>query len=240
MTDCTYADDAYLIAAFPAVVMLVPEVWTVTVDVAQAGEYSVTLQGVAFPYVAGLGASLGDVRDGLAAALSAQMLAAVSSVGASSLRVAAPSAATLGLEVAGPADGAISAALVPGTGDSNAAARAFWLERAKCGLPPCCVVTCAEDYTLMHAAMAAHLLLYYGNVGASGGAAQDFERMRLGPAELSRGASAWASGSPADGDLAKTAPGQIYLALRAKYVMPAFVSCGGFPVTLGWPYGPLW
>lgn len=240
MAACEYADDAYLLTAFPAAAVATPEVWMVTVAVVQAGEYAVVVLGASFPYVAAADDDATDVQLGLAAAMAGQMLAAVSPVGANSLMVSAPNGTPLDLEVTGPADGDITATLVSG-GDSNAAARAFWLERAKCGLPPCCAVTCTADFTLMHAALAAHFLMYYGTAGAGGGAAQDFQRMRLGPAELSKGASAWANGAPADGDLAKTAPGQLYLSLRAKYVMPAFVACGGNdPATLGWPYGPLW
>jgi len=48
--------------------------------------------------------------------------------------------------------------------------------------------------------------------------------MRLGPASLTRGVSAWAAASPADADLAKTGAGQLFLSLRARYVMPFF--CG--------------
>lgn len=239
MAACEFADDAYLLTAFPAAAVLTPEVWMVTVVTATVGEYAVVILGASFPYVAAADDDATDVQQGLAAAMAGQMLAAVSSVGANSLMVSAQNGTPLDLEVSGPGEGDITATLVSG-GDSNAAARAFWLERAKCGLPPCCAVTCAEDYTLMHAALAAHYLMYYGTTGAAGGSAQDFQRMRLGPAELSKGASAWAAGSPADGDLAKTAPGQLYLSIRAKYVMSAMVSCGNMGATLGWPYGPPW
>jgi hypothetical protein len=76
----------------------------------------------------------------------------------------------------------------------------------------------------MHAALAAHLLFTIGNLGATGAGANDFESMRLGPASLTRGVSAWAAASPADADLAKTGAGQLFLSLRARYVMPFF--CG--------------
>ena len=118
----------------------------------------------------------------------------------------------------GPTLGDITATLQPGTGDSNATARAFWLERAKCGLPPCCVVTCAEDFTLMHAALAAHMVLSAGNTGGTGQFAGNFSHMSLGPASLTAGASAWKS--PADSVLATTEPGRMYLMLRARYVFP--------------------
>ncbi len=58
----------------------------------------------------------------------------------------------------------------------------------------------------------------------TGAGANDFESMRLGPASLTRGVSAWAAASPADADLAKTGAGQLFLSLRARYVMPFF--CG--------------
>ena len=58
----------------------------------------------------------------------------------------------------------------------------------------------------------------------NGSGANDFTSMRLGPASFSKTVSAWASASPADGDLAKTGAGQLFLSLRARYVMPFF--CG--------------
>ncbi len=200
---CTYADDAYLIAAFPGVVVRTPEMWLVTVLAAQVGAYTVTLAGAPFAYAAVAEDDESDIADGLIGLLGGQMLATVSLVGASALSLGVLGPAALDVTATGPAVDTIEATLVSG-GDSNATARAFWLERAKCGLPPCCVVTCAADYTLMHAALAAHLLFTMGNLGASGSAANDFESMRLGPAALTRGVSAWAAASPADGDLAKT------------------------------------
>lgn len=235
-TTCTYADDAYLLVAFPAVQVLVAESWQVNVVVAQAGEYSVDFLGASYVYVAGADETTSDIAIGLLGALSGQMQAAVGMSGAAGLLIVGATATPLGLTVSGPGDGDITADLLPGSGDANAAQRAFWLERAKCGLPPCCVVTCKDDYTLMHAALAAHYLLYYGSAGKTGGAAGDWSRMRLGPAELSRGLTTWGQSSPADADLAKTAPGQLYLYLRSKYVFGVVVSCGG---PCGFPLYPL-
>jgi len=92
------------------------------------------------------------------------------------------------------------------------------LERAKCGLPPCACVPCAEDFTLMHAALAAHMILSMGNTGGTGQFAGNFSHMSLGPASLTAGISAWKS--PADSVLATTEPGRMYLMLRARYVFP--------------------
>ena len=220
---CTHADDAYLIAAFPQVVVRVPERWLVTVLAAAAGDYTVALAGAPFTYASPLGGTPVDIAAGLIGLLGGQMLAAVSLVGAAALMLDVLSPAPLAVTATGPAVDTITATLVNG-GDSNAASRAFWLERAKCGLPPCCVVTCPADYTLMHAALAAHLLFTMGSLGATGSGGNDFDSMRLGPAALTRGASAWAANSPADGDLAKTGAGQLFLSLRARYVMPFF--CG--------------
>lgn len=237
---CTYADDAYLLVAFPAVQVVAVEAWQVNVvEAVDGGEYSVDFLGASYPYTAQVGDTVDDIAAGLLAALSGQMFAAVGQSGAAGLLVVAATATPLELTVSGPNLGSITATLMPGSGDANAAQRAFWLERAKCGLPLCCKVTCKADYTLMHAALAAHYLMYYasagggqpilqggGNAGGGGQAAGDWERMRLGPAELSRGVSAWAAGGAADADLAKTGPGQLYLLLRGKYVFPVMVSCG--------------
>lgn len=217
MATCVFADDAYLTTAFPQVVRLVPERWLVTVvPPAQVGEYVVSLAGAEYPYPAQVGDDAGAVRDGLLAALSLQMLAAVSPTGAASVILDALSPNGLDVTATGPAPDTITATLVSG-GDSNEAFRLFWLERAKCGLPPCCVVTCPGDYTLMHAALAAHYIFLFGNLGPTGLASGDFERMRLGPAELTKGANLWAA-NPAAGDLAGTDPGKLYLSVRARYV----------------------
>ncbi len=160
---------------------------------------------------------MSDIADGLLALLGASVLVAVSPIGDASIVVQAVSSAALDLTVTGPAVDTIEATLISG-GDTNADARAFWLEQVKCSLPPCCVVTCAADFTLMHAALAAHWLFTLGNVGATGGGANDFDSMRLGPASLTKGKTTW-NANPADGDLATTAAGRLFLWLRAKYIM---------------------
>jgi len=218
---CTFADDAFLIAAFPGVVKRTPEQWVVAVLSAAVGNYTVNISSAAFIAAALIGEDASDIRYGLLSTLGGQMFAAVSAVGAASLVLSALSATTgLALTVSGPGEGTIEATLVAGTGDSNAAQRALWLEEAKCGLPPCCAVTCARDFTMMHAALAAHLIFTMGNLGATGASANDFDSMTLGPASLKRGmsVSAWAAASPADADLATTGPGQLYLRIRSRYV----------------------
>jgi hypothetical protein len=215
---CTFADDAYLIAAFPFVVARTPERWVVVVVSAAAGAYNVTLGGASFPYAAANADTPTTIRDGLQFALGGQPLAAIATMGVDGLAIMELQPSGLGVTASGPGEGSITATLQPGTGDSNAAARAFWLERAKCGLPPCCVVTCAEDFTLMHAALAAHMVLSMGNTGGTGQFAGNFTRMDLGPASLINGAGMWKS--PADSVLATTEPGRMYLMLRARYVFP--------------------
>ncbi len=214
---CTFADDAYLIAAFPFVVARTPERWIVVVVTAEAGAYDVTLGGASFPFVA-VNDDATAIRDGLQVSLGGQPLAAIASLGTNGIVISELQPSGLAVTATGPSEGDITATLQPGTGDSNATARAFWLERAKCGLPPCCVVTCAEDFTLMHAALAAHLILSTGNTGWTGQFAGNFSSMSLGPASLNIGTSAWKS--PADSILATTEPGRMYLMLRARYVFP--------------------
>lgn len=219
MPTCVPADDAYLIAAWPMVVVQTPEVWQVSVLQALAGTYTVLLGAAEFPYTAALGATDSDIQAGLLLALGGQMLAAVAPSGTNAILVSA-GAPGLVVTAEGPAQDSISAALISG-GDSNAAQRAFWLERAMCRLPPCCAFSygCVEDYTLMHASMAAHMVLTANAVSGTGASANDFRSMRLGPAALAKGASAWAA-NPSDGDLAQTAPGQLFLALRTAYIAP--------------------
>lgn len=227
---CVYADDAYLIAAFPGVVVLTPETWLVAVLAAAAGEYSVSLGAAQYPVTAALApvypqvaVNVAAIADGLVGALGASLIAAVSPTGDASLLVASVASTSLTLTVAGPAVDTISATLISG-GDSNATARTFWLDRAKCGIPPCCTFGgCIADFTLMHAALAAHLLYVYGNVSPTGGSASAFQSMRLGPASLTKGKSEW-SGNPADAFLDTTAPGSLYLYLRSKYVLPIMCS----------------
>lgn len=224
MADCTFADDAYLIAAFPGVVQTVPERWAVAVLAAQAGAYAITMNGAEYPFDAGAEDNATGVRDGLLAALGGQMQAAVAPSGANAIILQAASSASLGLTVEGPADDTIEATLISG-GDGNAAGRAFWLERAKCWLPPCCLITCASDYTMMHAALAAYYIDKFAGGASTGSATMGaYKSMRLGPASLEAAAKAWAAGNPADADLDDGGPGSLYLAIRARYIFG--VRCG--------------
>lgn len=217
---CIPADDAYLISLFPAVVQRQREKWMITVLAAQEGEYSVSLAGASFPADAVQADTVSSIRAKLAFALGVQTLAAVSQVGVASVQLDEVKPLGLAVTTSGPAPDTIEATLISG-GDTNAAQRAFWLSQTLCSLPPCCAFAygCASDYTLMHAAITAHWLFTMNNISGTGTGANDFDSMRLGPASLSRGKTAW-SANPADGDLARTAPGQLFLQLRAKYVFP--------------------
>lgn len=215
---CEPATDEFLISLFPQLVVTAPEKWLVTVVSAQVGTYQVNMGATEFPVDAELADTISTIRDKLQFALGGQLQAAVSPVGVSSLYLDELGIEGLDITVAGPVDGSITAQLISG-GDSNEAFRLLWLANTLCFLPPCCVFACCpSDYTLMHAAIAAHYLFTMGNLSSTGSAANDFQSMRLGPASLSKGANAWAGQFPSDGDLAKTAPGQLYLAIRSKYV----------------------
>lgn len=227
---CTYADDAFLVARFPGVVLRTGEVWLVVVDPGNvtSGAYTVTMQGLPYAYTATVPPDDGgDIRDGLLAPLGLQLQAAAAPQGATGItlrEVVQPGVVPTGLAVtvAGPAADTISETLVSG-GDGNSTERAYWLEAVKCGLPPCCWVTCSADYTLMHAALAAHYLFTTmpANIGSTGAGANMFESMRLGPASLNKGVVAWGqAGNSADADLAQTAPGRVFLAIRRRYVFP--------------------
>lgn len=214
---CTFADDAYLVSAFPGVVATSPERYAVAVLAALPGEYVVTSNGADFPYTASAEDDATDIRNGLLALLGLQVGFAVAPSGANALLLEAAEG-SLGLTVTGPAVDTIEATLIAG-GDGNATSRAFWLERAKCWLPPCCVITCASDFTLMHAAVAAHYIDKFAG-GASTGTATmgQFKSMRLGPASLEAAAKAWTTANPADSDMDDGGPGSLYLSIRARYV----------------------
>lgn len=213
---CVPATDEYLIAAFPGVVLRTRERWVVKVIAAAIGEYDIEMVGASFPYDGLLGDTVLKIRNALLFQLGGQPFAAAGSLGADSIQIEEVGVTGLGITVSGPAPDTISATLVSG-GDSNATFRQFWLDRALCGLPPCCVFTCIEDYTLMHAALAAHWIYTMSTINGSGGGANDFIQQRLGPASLTKGKNVW-SANPADSDLAQTIPGQLYLQLRARYV----------------------
>lgn len=228
---CPLADDAYLIAAWPGVVVRTGERWLVAVDPALAatGVYTVTMAGLPYQYATTVPPDdAQSIRAGLLSPLSLQVQAAASPQGLYGVllqEVPPPppaQSAGLAVSVSGPAPDSITATLISG-GDGNATQRALWLDAVLCGLPPCCAVRCPGDWTRMHAALAAHWIYSTmpQNVGSTGGGANDFERMRLGPAELSRGVSVWgANDAAADADLARTVPGQFFLAQRARYIFP--------------------
>lgn len=229
---CTPADDAFLTTAWPGVVTRSGERWLVVVDSqnVQTGVYTVSMAGLPFQYAATVPPdSAATVQQQLLAQFGLQVFAASSPQGLTGILLqevpppppSQPSG--LSVTVTGPAADTISATLVSG-GDANLATRLYWLDAVLCSLPPCCLFTsCPGDYTRMHAALAAHWIYSTKpqNVGSTGAGANDFERMRLGPAELSKGANAWgAGGNTSDGDLARTVPGQYFLSLRRKYIFP--------------------
>lgn len=232
MGTCTPADDVYLTTAWPGTVTRAGERWLVVVSNANAatGVYTVNLGGLPFQVVAEVPPGTGaTIRNGLLVQLGAQVLSTASPQGLTGLLlqelVPPPPALPTGLvvTVSGPADDTITATLISG-GDTNADQRAQWLEAVLCSLPGCnAVCYCGDDYRRMHAALAAHWLYTTKpqNIGGAGGGANDFERMRLGPGELSRGKSAYAAaGSTTDDALARTVPGQYFLSLRRKYIFP--------------------
>lgn len=227
---CTFADDAYLILSWPGVVIRTGERWLVGVDtvLAQTGAYTVTMQALPYQYAATVPPDDAQaIRDELLVPLSLQVTAAASPQGLTGIllqEVVQPGVVPAGLAITavGPAVDTMTAALISG-GDGNAAQRLYWLEAVKCGMPPCCAFTCKNDFTVAHAALAAHWLFSTmpQNVGSTGGGANDFERMRLGPASLERGVSVWGQGgAAADADLARTAPGRLFLAIRRRYIFP--------------------
>lgn len=229
---CIPADDAFLVSAWPGVVVRTGERWLVTVDPAlvSTGVYTVTMGGLPFQYAAAVPPDTSaTIVQGLLVPLGLQFLASASPQGLSGILLQeippAPPAQPGGLAVtaSGPIPDAITATLVSG-GDGNATQRAYWLEWVRCQLPGCdCVQYCGNDYMLMYAALAAHwiYLTMPANIGSTGAGANDFRRMRLGPGELEKALSTWAEGgAAADADLARTVPGQFFLALRRKYVFP--------------------
>lgn len=239
MPICVPADDAFLVKFWPGVVVRLPERWLVAVDgpLAQTGAYGVTMQSLPYEYAATVPPDDAPaIRDGLLAALGGQMTATASPQGLSSIilaEVSQPGVVPpgLGITVSGPAVNTISATLLPGGGDMNADLRADWLEATLCCLPSCSrFCSCPGDYTRMHAALTAALLYLTNpaNMGTTGAGANDFDRMRLGPAELEKAKGAWQSAlSVSDADIATTVPGRYFLRLRAKYVFP--ILCVGGP-----------
>jgi hypothetical protein len=227
---CIPATDADLTTWWPGTVIRTGERWLVVVDAAATGVYTITMGGLPFQCAATVPPdTTTTIAQGLLVPLSLQLLAAASPQGLSGILLQEvppqpPNQPTgLAVTATGPAPDTITATLISG-GDSNEAMRLMWLDAVTCSLPPCWVFACCPgDYTRMQAALAAHWIYSTmpQNVGSTGSGANDFERMRLGPAELARGVQQWAAnGNSADGDLARTVPGQYFLSLRRKYVFP--------------------
>lgn len=222
MTACAHADDAYLVELFPSVVLRAPERWQIQILDAVSGDYVVTVAGVVYPMAEPAVVppdTTETIRNHVLAGLGVSMDFAASAAGLVSVLIDEEGVEGLDVEVEGPAEGTISATLIKG-GDTNAAQRALFLEAAKCGLPPCpCGVDCAEDFRMMHAALAAFMILYFGKgaIGQGGQSVGNFKRMRLGPAELEKLASSAAKGT-ADEILLKNGAGELYLLIRSRYV----------------------
>lgn len=218
MADCVLADDDYLITAWPMVVITTPGTWLVTVAVVAAGSYVVTVGGIPYAYDADGTETLSEIRNALLVQLSMGLTFGVSPVGPASapaLLIVEAQASGLTVAVEGPNEGDLIVEQIAGS--SNAATRAFWLARAECGLPDCCYFCgCKADYTLYHASLAAHLILTAQNTGPTGYSAADFETMRLGPAALTRGKTAFQA--PTEQALARTEPGKVVLMLRRRYL----------------------
>ena len=232
MATCEPADDAFLVLRWPGVVTRLPERWLIAVSApnAQTGPYAIEMQSLPYDYQATVPPDDAPaIRNGLLFALGGQLVAAAAPQGSSALLLTEVPPAPgytppgLGIVVTGPANDTITATLLPGGGDVNAATRAAWLEATLCCLPPCCAFgSCPGDYQRMHAALAAALIYLSkpANINGSGGGANDFQRMRLGPAELEKGGGAAYKSGTLDGALAQTVPGQYFLRLRARYVFP--------------------
>lgn len=232
---CTYADDAYLIARWPQVVVSTPGIWLATVLLVVAGNYTLTVGGIPYVYAADGTETAEVIRDELIALVSLSLFVGVSPTGANAITLAQVQVGALTVTFTGPTDpepDPPEVSLAQTAGTSNAAFRALILEEAKCGTPDCCtftsagcacglpLTTCESDFTLWHASMAAHLIIAAQAMGPSGYSASSFQSMRLGPASLTRGANNYAT--PTETDLARTEPGKVVLMLRRRYLPPLF------------------
>lgn len=231
MAECVYADDAYLVAMWPQVVISTPGTWLVTVVAVAAGDYTLTLGGVPYTYTADGTETIGEVRDALLSVVSTSLAVAVMQVGGAALLLQQVQQAALTVAAEGPSGPAPSELTIAQTGGSdNTAVRAFWLEAAKCGVPCCsffqrcrCGPTdCTADFTRWHASYAAHLIFIANNTSPTGYSANDFDRMSLGPAALERAKVQYATTSEAN--LGSTAAGRYVLDLRRRYLPPVW--CG--------------
>lgn len=213
---CTYADVAFLVDHFPFVDVALRGKWRVTVVVANAGDYTVTLNGDAYAYTWQAGDNETAVRNGMQAALAPQLLVTASAFGPASLDLQETAPATIEtIDAVGPNAGDVT--IVQTAPQSNVEHLDLWLEATKCGVNCCYIAPC--DQQLYHAALAAHYITTFGNTGPTGQSAGDYEEMRLGPARIRKGNAA---ANAQDSDLAKTAPGRLVLELRNRYV-PRFL-----------------
>lgn len=224
---CDYADDAYLIAEWPQVAVSSRGEWIIAIDSVAVGDYSITVGGVPYAYTADGTETKAGIRDALLLSLSMSLAFTASPTGsesAPSITVAEVVPGGLTLSASGPSGPAPSEVTVTVvSGGDNATQRAFWLERAKCGVPCCSYFCgCSEDYTLFHASLAASYILEANNTDASGKSVNDFKRLELGPAKLEAGGLEFAT--PTETLLGRTRPGQMVIMLRRRYLPPFF--CG--------------
>lgn len=216
-TQCTYADDAFLVQAYPGVVVLFNQQWQLTFVNAQTGDYTVTINGISYTYSATTPPDdVTVIRDGVRAAITTPLVA-TNIFGADRLDLAEVEAGTI-TDFSATAPDPADISLVQTVAADNIAAREFWLAQARCLLNCCLIPPCHQE--LYHASMAAHLLMTSANTDSNGFAASDFEEWRLGPATLRKGAAA---NDPSDGELGTTVPGRRVLELRRLYI-PA-VAC---------------
>ena len=222
MSNCTYADVAFLVQAWPGTLVQLQAKWRVTITGTTDGDYSVLINGVPQTFAA-VGLDEQAIRNGLLGQLT-NPLATYNAFGLTQIDVQAvnvgtiesfdvsgPNATDIGFEQTGPSD--------------NTEFLEFWLEQTQCFVNCDLLPKCAQP--LYHAAWAAHKVFTAGNTSGSGLTASDFEEWVLGPAKLKRGAS----GSVSDdtGDLGRTDPGKELLKMQEMYFPP--VSCGiGFAV----------
>ena len=232
MAECVYADDAYLIARWPQVVVSTPGIWLVVVASVAVGDYTVTVAGIPYTYAADGTETVTVIRDELLALISMGLFVAVSPPGAAGLTLAQVQPGTVTVTAAGPSGPAPSEVTITQTaGSDNSATRALWLESAKCGLPDCCFFQspggwcgptpapdCTTDFTIMHASLAAHMIIMATSMGPTGFSAGSFETMKLGPASLTRATNNYATG--VENDLGRTEPGKLVLALQRRYLPP--------------------
>jgi hypothetical protein len=222
---CTYADVAYLLMAYPEARVLTPGTWRVRVVSAAVGTYSVSL-GVA-PLelevaVPGAGLTVLEIRDALFVAM-ANWGVPVEPFNSDSLLVseAEPIGSSLAALFDNNVDATkIEAALARPT--DNSESRAFWLEKTKCWVPACCNFSgCPADFTLYHAALAAHQIEVSAMAAQPGVLSGAVRKMSLGPAMIEfRGGSGSTEMSPTSSALSQTRAGLDILMLRRKYLSP--------------------